>query len=69
MEELCKTIQDAYLNEKGVKFVSMADNFGKKIRGNIENVGTYHATQALRRDISAKVSINVKAEDKAEISC
>lgn len=51
-----------FLNGKNVKVTALLDGEGKKMRGDIKETGSFHATIVLTKEISAKVDIEVKAE-------
>lgn len=63
MSELQNVLESDYLKEKWVKVSEVLDENGKKIRGDIKHTGTFGARISLKKDVSAKVAIEVQAED------
>ena len=63
MAQLQDEIGDDYLGEKWVKVSEMLDEKGKKIRGDIKHTGDFGARISLKKDVSAKIKILVKAEE------
>jgi large subunit ribosomal protein L9 len=63
IQELQNLINDDFLNEKGVKIAELTDSNGSKIRGDLKRVGQFFAKIVLAKDISAKFSITIHAED------
>jgi len=52
-------------SNRGVKITALKDESGKKMRGDIKHTGTYGATIALTKDISADISITVESSADA----
>jgi large subunit ribosomal protein L9 len=63
IQELQKLINDDFLNEKGVKIAELTDSTGSKIRGDLKHTGQFFAKIVLSKDISAKFSITISAEN------
>lgn len=63
MESLQNQIQNDFLRNKFVKVVALTDENGKKLRGDIKDVGSYRATISLGKGISAKVIVQVEPQE------
>lgn len=62
MEELGNRIQDDFLKNKNVKILSIADDNGDILRGDVKHTGTYHVSMSLTNDISASFDMIVAPE-------
>jgi large subunit ribosomal protein L9 len=63
MDELASKLGgEEFLGSKGVKIASITDPNGEKMRGDIKNTGEFEATVTLAKDVSAKLTVTVKAE-------
>lgn len=63
MEEVQNSLQDEFLNQKGVKITAIMDGNGKKMRSDIKHTGDFAAKLALTKSISAEFRISVHAEE------
>jgi large subunit ribosomal protein L9 len=64
IEELKGSTGEAdFLSSKGVKVTALLDGEGKKMRGDIKELGSFQATLALTKEVSAKVELEVKSEE------
>lgn len=55
--------QAEFLSGKSVKVTALLDGNGKKMRGDIKQTGSFAAIVALTKEISAKVAIEVQADE------
>jgi large subunit ribosomal protein L9 len=62
MEELHKSINDDFLNQKSVKILSITNVDGSELDGDIKHTGVYKASLSLTKDISGLFGIAVEAE-------
>ena len=62
MEELEKTINDDFLKQKSVKIMSVTNEVGSALDGDIKHTGVYKASLSLTKDISGLFDITVEAE-------
>lgn len=63
MEELHDAIPDDFLTQKNVKIVTVTDESGKKIRGDIKGIGSFKASINLTKDYSATLNLDILAEE------
>ena len=57
------TGEDEFLESKPVKITALMDDNGKKMRGDIKHTGSFAANLSLMKDVVAKVTIEVHAEE------
>jgi large subunit ribosomal protein L9 len=62
VEELTKILGDEFLNNKGVKIVSIVNLDGEAIKGDIKHTGQFGASMSLTKEISASFTIIVDAD-------
>lgn len=62
MEELGTRIHDDFLKNKGVKILSITDENGNVLRGDVKHTGTYRIAISLTNDISAFFDMIVATE-------
>jgi ribosomal protein L9 len=62
VEELTKMLGDEFLNNKGVKIVSIVNLDGEAIKGDIKHTGQFGASMSLTKEISASYTIVVDAD-------
>ena len=62
MEELEKSIQNDFLKQKGIKIISIMNEDGSELDGDIKHTGVYKASLSLTKDISGMFGIIVEAE-------
>jgi large subunit ribosomal protein L9 len=62
MNELDKSVGDAFLSQKSVRIVSITKNDGSSVDGDIKYTGAYTASLSLTKDISGSFGVVVEAE-------
>ena len=62
MEELDTTINDDFLKQKSVKVISIMNDDGSEMNGDIKHTGVFKASLSLTKDISVSFGIIVEAE-------
>ena len=62
MEELEKSTNDDFLKQKGVKIISITNEDGSDVNGDIKHTGVFKASLSLTKDISGSFGIIVEAE-------
>jgi large subunit ribosomal protein L9 len=62
MEELEKSTNDDFLKQKGVKIISITNEDGSNVNGDIKHTGVFKASLSLTKDISGSFGIIVEAE-------
>ena len=62
MEELEKSTNDDFLKQKGVKIISITNEDGSDVNGDIKHTGVFKASLSLTKDVSGSFGIIVEAE-------